>query len=330
MVQSSEVHWSLGPTTIDGTLVKPRGTGPFSAVVMAAGSGPTDRDWNSPLLPGQNGGARLLAEALAVAGFASLRYDKRAAGPRAAENMRVLTGALSMESHREEYAGAVTLLAAMSDIRTEEIFGLGHSEGTLHVLNYQLEHPAVPLAGIILAGPPGRAVGAVARSQLAAQAAAVQNGDALLALYDEAIRRFEAGLAAQPDPALPEGVKNLIAALESPANLPFSRELWGADASRLIANVAVPVLVIIGKKDIQVDWQADGGPLAAASRGKRDVTFVYPDDANHVLKYEPQERTALNAAAVGAGYNAESAALDHDTLEVIVDWLVKHVSRRPR
>ncbi|HVB64090.1 MAG TPA: hypothetical protein VNE17_05115, partial [Nitrolancea sp.] len=63
--ESTEVGWQLDSTTVDGTIVRPFGPGPFSAVVMVAGSGPTDRDWNSPLLPGSNGSARLLAEVLA-------------------------------------------------------------------------------------------------------------------------------------------------------------------------------------------------------------------------------------------------------------------------
>ena len=79
--ESLDVTWRLDTTTVYGTVVRPAGPGPFPAVVMVAGSGPTDRDWNSPLLPGSNGSARLLAEALARAGIASLRYDKRASGP---------------------------------------------------------------------------------------------------------------------------------------------------------------------------------------------------------------------------------------------------------
>ena len=65
---SKEVSWPLDDTTVYGTLVKPAGQGPFPGVVMVAGSGPTDRDWNSPLIPGSNGSARLIAEALAPKG----------------------------------------------------------------------------------------------------------------------------------------------------------------------------------------------------------------------------------------------------------------------
>lgn len=330
MATHQEVEWTLGSTRVYGTLTRPDGPGPFAAVVMVAGSGPTDRDWNSPLLPGTNGGGRLLAEALADAGYASLRYDKRAAGPHAPDNLRELIGAISMASHREEYAGAITRLASEPDMRPDAIFGLGHSEGTLHVMHYQLQDPPVPLAGMILAAPPGRAVGTVVRWQLAGQAAAIPNGDALLALYDEAVARFLQGQAAEPDPHLPEGVRQLIAALETPANLPFARELWNEEATRLLAQIQVPVLIVIGKKDRQVDWELDGSRLEAAARDVPDVTVAYPEHANHGLKYEPQDRSQLNPAEVAAGYNAEDAILDPQTVSMMLDWLGNHVYGHPR
>src|SRR5947209_7882045 len=134
--ESLEITWQLGETSVSGTLVRPVGPGPFPAVVMVAGSGPTDRDWNSPLLPGSNGSARLIAQALARARIASLRYDKRASGPHVRENMQALIGKMSMQSHVEELAGAVRTLANQEYIRSDRLFALTNSEGTLHALNY--------------------------------------------------------------------------------------------------------------------------------------------------------------------------------------------------
>src|SRR5579863_8995724 len=122
--EGSEVNWQLDSTTVYGTMVKPVGPGPFPAVVMVAGSGPTDRDWNSPLLPGTNGSARLLAEALAQAGFASLRYDKRVSGPHARENVPLLIGKVSMQSFADEFAGAVRTVASQEYVRDDRIFAL--------------------------------------------------------------------------------------------------------------------------------------------------------------------------------------------------------------
>src|SRR5579859_3952097 len=129
--ESTEITWQLGETSVYGTLVRPASPGPFPAVVMVAGSGPTDRDWNSPLLPGTNGSGRPLAEALGRAGFASLRYDKRASGPHVRETMPLLIGALTMQSHVDELAGAVRTLSEQQGIRRDRIFALGNSEGTL-------------------------------------------------------------------------------------------------------------------------------------------------------------------------------------------------------
>jgi alpha-beta hydrolase superfamily lysophospholipase len=323
--ESSDVSWQMDGTTVTGTLVRPDGSGPFPGVVMVAGSGPTDRDWNSPLLPGTNGSARLIAEALAQAGFASLRYDKRATGPHARENIQALMGKVSMQSHVDELAAAVQTLAGQPYIRRDRIFALANSEGTLHALNYQLHSPAIPLAGLVLIGPPGRPVGVVARAQLAAQAATVPNGAALLALYDEAIARFLAGKPVAPDAALPEGVQMLLRALETPANLPFARELWMADASPLLAQMDIPVLVVIGKKDLQVDWQADGEPLQRAAAGHANVRFLFPEDANHVLKHEPRPRSELTQPDALPRYNAPDTRLDPQAMTEILAWLAAHV-----
>ena len=323
-----EVSWPLDSTTVYGTLVKPSGSaGPFSAVVMVAGSGPTDRDWNTPLLPGTNGSARLLADALAQAGIASLRYDKRASGPHMRENMQTLIGKISMQSHLDELVGAVRMLANQDYIRKDKIFALTNSEGALHALNYQVSNPEIPFAGLVLTAPPGRTVGAVGRSQVAAQLAGMPNGEAAMTQYDAAIARFIAAKPFDLDPMLPQAAKILLQGLANPMNLPFARELWMADAAALLGKIQVPVLIVIGKKDIQVDWQVDGELLqhaAAAGAGRKDVTFIFPKNANHVLKYEPKSRAELVPAEVVTGYNATSAHLDHEARAGILKWLAAH------
>ena len=113
----------------------------------------------------------------------------------------------------------------------------------------------------------------------------------------------------------------LLKSLSAPINQPFSRELWLANAAALLAEVSAPVLVIIGQKDIQVDWQADGAPLQAAVAGRADVQFAFPQNANHVQKYESRPRLELDPADVGARYNAADEKLDPETLTTILDWL---------
>jgi alpha-beta hydrolase superfamily lysophospholipase len=85
--------------------------------------------------------------------------------------------------------------------------------------------------------------------------------------------------------------------------------------------VRVPVLIIIGKKDLQVDWHADADPLQRAAAGRSDVSFLFPGDANHVLKHEPRPREELVQGEAIARYNAPDASLDPDTVAAIVAWL---------
>jgi hypothetical protein len=92
----------LDGITMGGTLTLPDGEGPFPGIVLVGGSGPTDRDWCSPMLPGTNGSGLLFAEAFADA-------------------VRI---------------AAVGALAAHAEVDAVRIAGLGNSEGTLHVLHY--------------------------------------------------------------------------------------------------------------------------------------------------------------------------------------------------
>ena len=123
------VAWLVDEIEVGASLTRPAGDGPFPAVIMVAGSGPTDRNWNTPLLPGTNGSAALLAQVLADQGFVVLRYDKRAAGPQALANAERLAGRVSMQSHVDELAGGVQLLAAHKDVDAARILALSNSEG---------------------------------------------------------------------------------------------------------------------------------------------------------------------------------------------------------
>ncbi|MDD1673834.1 MAG: alpha/beta hydrolase, partial [Methanomicrobiales archaeon] len=144
------VSWKVDEIEVHATLTCPAGEGPFPAVIFVAGSGPTDRNWNTPLIPGTNGSGALLAEALTGTGFITLRYDKRASGPHAPENVKKLVGRISVEGHVAELAGGVNLLLSREDVNMARIFVLTNSEGCVHALNYQNQRENLPFAGMVL------------------------------------------------------------------------------------------------------------------------------------------------------------------------------------
>lgn len=317
----TSVFWTVEGIEVHGSLTRPAGDGPFAAIIFVAGSGPTDRNWNSPLIPGSNGSGALLARALSEEGFVTLRYDKRPSGPRLRENAERLAGKISMQSHVDELAGGVSMLAGAEDVDPQRIFVLTNSEGCVHALNYQLQVADPPFAGMVLTSAFARVTGELVHSQIAAQFAAVPGGEALLASYEAAIEEFMAGRPVQIDDSLPEGLQQTIAGITYPGNLPFSRELWTFNPLARLAQVAVPVLIVLGKKDIQVDWQTDGALFEDVARERDNVTILYAGDANHVLKFEPKPRAELNPAEVVATYSSDEADLDPDVVRGIVSWL---------
>ena len=321
IASETSISWQLDGIAMEATLTRPAGDGAFPAVIMVAGSGPTDRNWNSPLLPGTNGSAALLAGVLTKLGYVTLRYDKRASGPHGKENAMKLAGRVSMQSHVDELAGGLAYLVDQNYVDNQKIFALANSEGCIHALNYQLQGNKPTFAGMILTAPPARPVGLVAHEQLAAQLDQVPGGDKWLASYDSSIADFVAGREVNVDDSLPEGVKNLLMATTMPINQPFARELWVTDPAKLLKKVDVPVLVVIGKKDLQVNWQADGSIIEAISKTHKNIQIVYPENANHVLKHEARDRSQLNAANVAASYNADNGVLDDETLTAITSWL---------
>jgi pimeloyl-ACP methyl ester carboxylesterase len=318
-IVSEEVNWNIEDTVVAATITRPDDKAVHPAIVFVAGSGPTDRDWNSPLLPGTNGSAKLLAEEMAKDGFVTIRYDKRFTGPYAQKNIPLLVGKISMESHLEELAGAVKVLASRADVDPARIFVIANSEGTIHALNYQAAGEP-KFAGLILVGMPGRTMMEVVRSQLEAQVATLPDAEKIMAGFDKLMDDFLAGKPFAADPALPEGINTMVQGFYAPVNLPFTRELFALDPAPLLKTVTVPAMVMIGQKDIQVDYQLDGDVLEMAARDLRNVTFMYPENANHVLKNEPRPRSALTSADA-LTYNASDRVLDPGALQSIRDWL---------
>jgi alpha-beta hydrolase superfamily lysophospholipase len=323
---SRDVSWDVDGIEVYGTLTYPESKGPDPGIVFVAGSGPTDRNWTSPLLPGRNGSGKLLAEALSHAGFVCLRYDKRASGSHVKENLPRLIGKISMKSHVDELIGAVETLLKTPETDRKRIFALTSSEGAIHALNYQRQSRKNRFNGLILTGAPGRAVGAVARSQILQQVQSLPDSQSIMNLYDRAIDSYIAGKAVEIDKSLPEAIQSIISGLSVPANLPFARELWTTDPAKLLAGIREPVLVLIGKKDVQVDWRADGGLLEKAMAGRKNATFAYPENANHVLKHDETPREIINLGDATQHYNDDECYLDPEVLSTIVQWLKQTLS----
>ncbi len=159
--QRDSVTLATPTGTIFGTLEVPAGRGPFPLVVIIAGSGPTDRNGNSPMLPGKNNSLELLAEGLRDRGIASVRYDKRGI----AESAKAIVSEadLRFDMYADDAAAWVKL---RNDPRFSTITIVGHSEGSLLGMLAAQRSPTDAYVSIDGAGRPADQV---LREQLAKQ-----------------------------------------------------------------------------------------------------------------------------------------------------------------
>jgi pimeloyl-ACP methyl ester carboxylesterase len=321
-IASEDVRFTVGTITVPGTIVGPSAPGRHPGLVLMAGSGPTDRDWNNPLIANRNGSGKLLAEALAARGIVVLRFDKAGVGGNKAS-----LGDVTFDIYVDEGRAALTLLRARADVDPAHVFLAGHSEGGIHAIRTALAE-GDRLTGLVLLSSAGRTMRDILVDQVSRQlqTAAPAQAGALLGPFAKALDDFIAGKHVDPRTATSvPGLQNLLAAVTAPQAAKLSRGLISFDPAPAVAQVAIPVFVFNGQKDVQVDPEQDAKRLVAARAGK-DVTLFLAPDANHVLEHEDKPLAALRAdlAAVQAGYNAADRVLDPAAVDAIAGWLLKH------
>ena len=106
--------------TIYGTLAMPNNEkGKVPVVLIIAGSGPTDRNGNGPLV--NTNTYKLLANALGKAGIASVRYDKRMIGQSVGTQKE---SDLRFEDYSDDAVGFINMLN--DDERFSKLIVAGH------------------------------------------------------------------------------------------------------------------------------------------------------------------------------------------------------------
>lgn len=329
--KSELVTVTVGARQVPATVVAPVEPGPWPGIVLLAGSGPTDRDWNSPMLPAKNGSGKLLAEELARHGAVVIRYDKAGVGG----NPGVPIAEFTLDTYRDEQVQVLATLRARPDVRKDRVFIAGHSEGGLHATRLALV-AGTDVAGVIYLASAARSMEATMMTQLEGQLRGPQAGlpaamvDAELASLRAAFADFFAGRPVDPQAAskLPP-LRQLVAQLVSPQTAPLMRGLLGFDNLAEAPKVTVPVLIVNGGRDMQIDPELDAKPLHAAFvAAKRDATLHISPDADHVLKHETATKEQMRADLLKYqnAYNAEGRALDADLVTAVIGWLAAHTT----
>lgn len=265
--------------TLYGTLTVPA-RGAETAVLLIAGSGPTDRDGNNRL--GLRCDCyRLLAEELTAAGYAVLRYDKRAIGSSVLDDPTQLPE-LTLDQYIDDAAALADYLAGEGFRR---VVLAGHSEGALIASVAAQRSPAV--TGIISLCGAGYPLDEVLRLQMAGQLV-----PAHMELFVEA-EQIIAALKRGERVDMTYHTQGLQA-LFSPSVQPFIISQMRYDPRQELRKAKVPVLIVGGGNDLQVP--ADNAEALAAAR--RDARKCIIPGMAHTLKacaettLEGQLRTA--------------------------------------
>ena len=278
---------------IHGTLDLPTGGGPFPVALIIAGSGPTDRDGNSAMLAGKNNSLKMLAQSLAAANIASLRFDKRgiaasaAAGPKEAD--------LRFENYVDDAAAWVEQLR--QDKRFSTVTIIGHSEGALiGAIATARTHPNafISVAGV------GRSAGLVLREQI--------NGKLPAPLFqanENILRELEAGRTT-------EDVSPALKSMYRASVQPYLISWFKYNPVEVVASIKEPILICQGTTDIQVAVEEAEALKKAAPTAK----LVIVQGMNHVLKSVPADPVKQTAS-----YSDPALPINPELMKNIIEFV---------
>lgn len=266
---ASQAHAAETPITLDtptgqlaGTLELPAGADKPRVALLIAGSGPTDRDGNSSMIPGRNDSLKLLAAGLADAGIATVRYDKRGIGGSHAAGSA--ESALRFEMFVDDAAAWIARLKA--DSRFASVAVIGHSEGSL--IGMLAARQADAAAFVSIAGIADGA-STLMRKQLEGQLPPELEKES-----ERILVSLESGVVVDPVPPA-------LATLFRPSVQPYLISWFKYVPAQRIAELTMPVLVVQGNTDIQVDVVQANRLHGARPGAKLEII----PGMNHVFKH---------------------------------------------
>lgn len=277
---------------IYGTLMLPSKELRIPIAIIIPGSGPIDRNGNT--LVDTSNIYKLLAEALAKGGIASLRYDKRGVG--ASKNAVKNIEKLTFGNYVEDAIGWINLIKA--DKRFSKVIIIGHSEGSL--IGMIAAEKAAVAAFISLEGP-----GEPLDSLLLKQLKRKLNSQDFLTCESLFTKLKEGKTMSIKNPSL--------VALFPFSIQPFLISLFHYDPSKEISKLNIPVLIIQGNNDLNVPVQ-DAERLHAAYPSSK---LIIIDHMTHMLRNATSDDTASNLNT----YNNPSLPLNNLLLTDMMDFI---------
>ncbi len=265
-------HWISEDFTVEkegivlaGTLALPtQGAPPFAAVFLNSGSGPQDRDGNTPPVYMADM-FKTMMEHFTAAGFAVLAYDERGVGASSGDY-----AAASLNDLLSDVEALLDFLAGHPLVDPNRLAMLGHSEGALFAPVFADRLSAL----ILLAGP------SIPLDELLPEQLRYQLAQEWLSAEEKEILNE---LLAQVEQVLQEAREGQEKSAILPLNLDWLREHMELDPkSNLAAIKDQPVLIIQGEEDLKVmPYHAQELADALRGAGNENVAVHYLEGTTH-------------------------------------------------
>lgn len=273
---------------IFGKLTIPENAQKVPVALIIAGSGPTDRDGNNPMM--KNDALKKLAHQLALNNIASLRFDKR--GIAASKEAMTSEADLRFENYVEDVKAWINQLK--QDERFSKVVIIGHSEGSLiGMLAAEAADQYVSIAGV------GRSADLILKEQLREQTQAVK--DMTFPIIDS----LKSGKTVYD-------VNPMLYSLFRPDVQPYLISWFKYNPQEEIKKVSVPVLIIQGTNDIQVAVK-DAQYLAEA---KPETELALIENMNHIFRIVEGDKE-VNIAT----YNNASLPISEEMVQLITEFI---------
>ena len=284
--------------------VKAGGAHPYFAV-MVAGSGPTDRNWSSPLLPMPSHGGRDFAVWLQGPGIGSLRYDKRFIGSKDPKFD------ISLDAQVGDIRAAMKAARALPEAKGKKLLLIGQGEGALLALLAAGEADAA-----LLLAMPGLSMSklilAQVKGQLEAASAPAEASALNMAYLESVLEAIRKNLDLPPASlSVAPSIVALGHGLARPESRSFVRDLLDLDPWGSAQRLPVPFAVAWGDRDVQT-WKPEVMP--AEFKG----TVLQIPEANHLFKRETRDKAGLAGPAAMSAYGDSTPMAD---LSPLAAWL---------
>lgn len=255
----SQHQIEVGRGKVEGTLTLPTELYREQVFVIIAGSGPTDRDGNSNILPGKNNSLKYLAEDLTAKGFAAFRYDK----PGIAASAQWWNPEKLKFSDMTQAAEAVVNYLK-ENLGFKKVVVIGHSEGALIGL---IASQKGKVDGYVSLAGPGQDAATLLKQQLSGL-----DAETKLRAYNK-LDSLKQGLPVAND------IQSLQSIFYGPVQ-PYLMEWFQYDPCVLLADLKIPTLIVQGTEDLQVPV-SEGQILKKCAPNAAYLELLY---MNHVLK----------------------------------------------